>query len=254
MAYNDNRFELPPLFFIGGTNKGIKLSLKDAGHGLFGDVKDCQISTSGDVQSNNWLVEDRTSLSFAPSENEIYRVVTEGEYKDKLYVWNGQLYCEFCCYFSMINYSSQYYNSSSAITIPCNIQNGNVIIPLTIDDTIGLYGKYIYQLSFYELDPTNALYSAKQGLMVICRNIDVNIAENVINTSESTDEESGPIYTDEHIVFIVGSVEYATDWLSFTENGEPLVPEMYVIYTVESGDYQGSYVWDGNENYTIYEE
>ena len=81
----------------------------------------------------------------------------------------------------------------------------------------------------------------------------VNIAENVINTSESTDEESGPIYTDEHAVFIVGSVEYATDWLSFTENGEPLVPEMYVIYTVESGDYQGSYVWDGNENYTIYE-
>ena len=52
-----------------------------------------------------------------------------------------------------------------------------------------------------------------------------------------------------YMAYIVGSTAYASDWLSFTSTGEPLVPtkdELYVI--LSEGDYQNLiFRWDEDE-------
>ena len=48
------------------------------------------------------------------------------------------------------------------------------------------------------------------------------------------------------VAYVVGETEYAADWLSGVEGGEPLTPQPSVLYVIASGEHQGEmYRWDG---------
>jgi len=50
-----------------------------------------------------------------------------------------------------------------------------------------------------------------------------------------------------YVAYVVGETEYAVDWLSEVEDGEPLTPQPSILYVIANGEHQGDmYRWDGS--------
>lgn len=235
MLNNNKRFKLPTFSMIGGATKAFKIPL----HDILGNVFVTHIDSLDNI---NIFDDDR-----------VYLVTDKITGKTDCYLWDGTQYNVALCILSVCEYTAT--QADLIIEKECIIKQDAVSVTFNFEDTINIGGKFIYQIAICSSTNQNVRYFLEQGTLMISRNID--IAENVINgIDESTYEDDDILFVYEEMnAYIIGSVPFASNWLSLSANGDPLTPDDNVIYIVSDGDYAGKYVWDASTvTYIEYED
>ena len=238
--YNDKRFVLPRYFIIGGnTELSVKLS-------SFYDKPVVHSYIVGNELTSEWL-QDESGNAIIPEVGRFYHIASVGSYNDKYFIWTKSGYHELKCYFSMQTYSNQ--QQDPILYKECLIKEDYIDIELEVEETLNLYGKFIYQISMFSEGNDAPFLDSKQGLLVIGRNIDIANMLNMTSGNYDVENEDGfiDIVYEEKQAYVVGAVPFAKDWLSEEVSGDAFEPEMYVAYIVLDEEYSGTYIWQDDQ-------
>ena len=245
MLDNNIRFKLPSFNIIGGSTKTFKVNLKN----LFGNSS---VFFCDQLSPDNLSIITSDGTIVVPDENCLY-IINDAGADYQYYMWDGSSYVSPSFILSVSNFAG--FATNLVLEKECIVNGSEVYVALDFADTININGKFIYQIAAYLNSDSGINYIAEQGFLIVSKNIDFE--SNILNgINESTYEDDDLLFVYEEMdAYIVGSVPFASNWLSLSANGDPLAPNDNVIYIISDGDYAGKYVWDASTvTYIEYED